>query len=111
MPPLTPAMFEIVAALAAGPLHGYAIAKRIVAMHQNTVRSMGPATLYGSIQKLMDLGLLEENGVLETDSRRKTYKLTQAGQSVFAEQFNQRQRFLDSARSSAPEGLASGGAR
>ena len=111
MPQLTPAMFEIVAALTAGPLHGYAISKRIVSMHQSEVRPMGPATLYGSIQKLVEQGLLEENGVLETDSRRKTYKLTQLGKSVFAEQFNQRQRFLDSARSSATGSLASGGVR
>ena len=105
MSQMTPSMFEIIAALVGGPLHGYAIAKTIVAMHENAVQPMGPATLYGSIQKLIDQGLIEENGALEADGRRKTYRLTQSGHAAFAQQFNQRQRFLDSVRANAPDGL------
>ena len=51
---LTPAVFHILLALAGGKLHGYAISKEILRQTDGQVR-MGPGTLYGTLQRLLDL--------------------------------------------------------
>lgn len=112
MTALAPSMFEILAALAAGPLHGYAIAKRIVELHDHRVRSMGPATLYSSIQRLEEMGFLEELEAAGEDSRRKTYRLTSAGVSALSEAFSSQRRFLERVSSSfSPDVSTLGGAQ
>lgn len=104
---LTTPMFEILAALAAGPLHGYGISKRIVELHDNTVRPMGPATLYSSIQKLEEMGLLEQASTQGEDPRRKTYRITNSGKGVLAKHAARQRSFLDTAIPSnlLPEGM------
>ena len=104
MTALTPAMFDILAALAAGPLHGYAIARRILDMRATPdAKPMGPATLYTSLEKLLDAGLIEEVSTPDSDSRRRSYRLTQAGLSAFARALNQQRVFLDAAQDCLPK--------
>ena len=83
--PLPPATFHILLALADGELHGYAIRKDVAARSEGTVR-LGPGTLYGSLKRLLQAGLVEEGGERTDpergDERRRYYRLTQLGLSV-----------------------------
>ena len=76
--PLTPAVFFTLFALAGGEKHGYAIMQETQKLSDGSFR-MGPATLYTTIQRLLDLALISE---LDGDGRRRTYKLTSAGRSL-----------------------------
>ena len=93
---ITQAMFEILAALAQQPLHGYAIAKRIAEGQGADAKPMGPATLYTTIQKLMTLGWIEEVDLPGGDARRgKSYRLTHSGMGQLAQETAKRRHFLD----------------
>ncbi|MGB4780396.1 PadR family transcriptional regulator [Microbacterium sp.] len=77
--PLTPAVFHILVALADGDLHGYAIMKRVETDSDGAL-TMGPGTLYGALNRMMDAGLVRETGVQDVaDQRRIHYTLTDAG--------------------------------
>src|SRR5580765_825672 len=58
--PLPPATFHILLALADGEQHGYAIMKGVAARSDGTVR-LGPGTLYGTLKRLLEAGLVEES--------------------------------------------------
>jgi DNA-binding PadR family transcriptional regulator len=83
--PLPPATFYILLALADRELHGYAIMKGAAAGSDGSVR-LGPGTLYGTLKRLLEAGLVEEGGegtdVDRGDERRRYYRLTQLGLSV-----------------------------
>ncbi len=81
--PMTPAMFNILLALADGEKHGYAIMLEVEANTQGAVK-MGPGTLYGSIKRMLASGLIEEcderpDPALD-DERRRYYRLSGMGQ-------------------------------
>ncbi|HZL29021.1 MAG TPA: PadR family transcriptional regulator [Acidobacteriaceae bacterium] len=77
-PPLTPAVFAILLALADGEKHGYAI------MQEARQHSpMGPGTLYGSLDRLLASGLIAETGFTD-DDRRRYYRLTASGRQALA---------------------------
>ena len=57
--PLTPAVFNIMLALADGEKHGYGIMLE-VETNTNGQITMGPGTLYGSIKRMLKAGLIEE---------------------------------------------------
>src|SRR5882672_12043292 len=85
MLPLTPAAFHVLMALADGERHGYAIMQEI-AEHTDGRMKMGPGTLYGTIKRLLEAGLIEEsderpNAELD-DERRRYYRLSGVGQRV-----------------------------
>jgi DNA-binding PadR family transcriptional regulator len=83
--PLTPAVFHILLALADGERHGYAIMQE-VAESTNRQIKMGPGTLYGTIKRLLEAGLIEESDQRPDadadDERRRYYRLTGVGQRV-----------------------------
>ena len=83
--PLTPAVFQILLALADGERHGYGIMRDITERSQGTVR-MGPGTLYGTIQRMLADGLIavadERPDPAHDDERRRYYRLTDLGQRV-----------------------------
>ncbi len=85
--PLTPAAFNILLALADGEKHGYGIMQEIVAHTGGRLR-LGPGTLYGSIKRLLDEGLIAESDErpdpAHDDERRRYYRLTEFGQRVAA---------------------------
>jgi DNA-binding PadR family transcriptional regulator len=82
MTPLTPAVFHVLLALASGARHGYGIMQD-VADHTDGALRMGAGTLYGTIQRLMDLGWVREvespPPQTARDERRRHYRLTPAG--------------------------------
>jgi DNA-binding PadR family transcriptional regulator len=83
--PLTAAMFQILLALADGDRHGYAIMQEVAARTGGRVR-LGPGTLYRSIKRMLEEGLIEESGGRpapeEDDERRIYYRLTKLGHRV-----------------------------
>lgn len=76
--PLTPAVYAILVALADGDKHGYAIMQE---SREHT--PMGPGTLYGSLDRLLAAGMIEETGVTD-DERRRYYRLTMEGKRALA---------------------------
>src|ERR1700754_5114873 len=81
--PLTPAVFYILFALAEGEKHGYAIMKEVKTLSSGQFM-MGPGTLYTSIQRLLELGLIEETSTSsDTERRRRCYRLSRNGRQVF----------------------------
>lgn len=83
--PLTPAVFNILLALADGEKHGYAIMLEVEQNTQGEVK-MGPGTLYGSIKRMLAAGLIEESDERPDptldDERRRYYRLSGLGQRV-----------------------------
>ena len=90
--PLTPAVFFILFALANGEKHGYAIMKEVSILSDGKVR-MGPGTLYTTIQRLFELGLIEE-GKTDDKERRRYYRLTREGRLVFRAELSRLDKVL-----------------
>jgi DNA-binding PadR family transcriptional regulator len=85
MPPLTPAVFHVLLALADGERHGYAIMQEVAENTGGQIK-MGPGTLYGTIKRLMEARMIEESDERPDadldDERRRYYRLTGLGQRV-----------------------------
>jgi DNA-binding PadR family transcriptional regulator len=85
--PLSPAVFNILLALADGEKHGYAIMLEVERNTHGEVK-MGPGTLYGSIKRLLAAGLIEESGERPDpaldDERRRYYRLSGLGRQVLS---------------------------
>ena len=58
--PLSPAVFQILLALADDDRHGYAISQEIETRTAGHVR-LGPGTLYSNLKRLLEDGLIGEN--------------------------------------------------
>jgi DNA-binding PadR family transcriptional regulator len=80
--PLSPVVFSILLALAASEKHGYAIMKE-AALPEGGAVIMGPGTLYGSLDRMMRSGLVEETGITDNE-RRRYYRITKFGSEVFS---------------------------
>ncbi|RPI91643.1 MAG: PadR family transcriptional regulator [Chloroflexi bacterium] len=85
--PLTPAVFYILLALSSGDRHGYGIMKQVEADSQGQV-TMGPGTLYGSLKRMLDAGLVKESDKRidpeMDDQRRIYYQITGIGAQALA---------------------------
>ena len=85
--PLTPAVLHILLALSTQERHGYGIMKQVESDSQGKVK-MGPGTLYGSLGRMIDAGLIRESGKKVDpkmdDERRVYYKITGLGQKALA---------------------------
>ena len=95
--PLTPAVFAILLSLAEGDKHGYAIMKDALTPQGGGVR-LGPGTLYGTLERMMREGLVEESGVSD-DERRRYYRLTGLGTAALATEVQRLHAAVTSARS------------
>jgi len=74
--PLTPAVFHILLALVGQERHGYDIMQQVKSDSQGAVK-MGPGTLYGSLDRMIEAGLVTQGNT--QDPRRIYYKLTTLG--------------------------------
>jgi DNA-binding PadR family transcriptional regulator len=85
--PLTPAVLHILLALSTGERHGYGIMKQVESESQGKVK-MGPGTLYGSLGRMMESGLIRESDKRIDpeldDERRVYYQITKLGQTALA---------------------------
>ena len=84
--PLKTNWFHIMLSLASGEQHGYGIMQDVLSRTTGKVR-LWPATLYGSIKRLVEAGLIEESeerpAPESDDARRRYYRLTALGRRVF----------------------------
>lgn len=84
MLPLPPATFHILLALATEDRHGYGIIQEVEARTGGELR-LSPGTLYRSIQRLLDQGLITEPKrrlSASDDPRRRYYRITPFGTAV-----------------------------
>lgn len=79
--PLTPAVFHILLALAENARHGYAILQEV---ERTSGRPAGPGTIYGTLQRLEEAGLVAEAEPPrdQADPRRRYYSATAAGRAA-----------------------------
>jgi DNA-binding PadR family transcriptional regulator len=69
----------VLASLAGGPKHGYALIKDI---REFSGTRVGPGTLYGCLASLEEAGLVE---ALPREDRRHPYRITQRGLDLLRE--------------------------
>jgi len=83
--PLKTNWFYILLALASGEQHGYGIMQQVLERTDHKVR-LWPATLYGTLKRLIEAGLIEESDERPApeldDARRRYYRLTPFGRRV-----------------------------
>lgn len=97
---ITDTMFYIMAALTK-PRHGYAIMNLIEETTEGKI-TIGPASMYTIIKKL-----LKQEWIYlydDSDSRRKTYLLTEKGKQILAEEIQLRQSIVQLAENGLKEG-------
>jgi DNA-binding PadR family transcriptional regulator len=99
MAPLTPAVVHVLLALAGGERHGYAILKDVQA-HLGSRLRVGPGTIYGTLQRLMEAGWVEEAGPpgADVDQRRRYYRMTRDGREALRSEVDRLGEVLDVAR-------------
>jgi DNA-binding PadR family transcriptional regulator len=83
--PLPPATFHILLALAEEDRHGYAIIQDVAVRTDNELK-LSAGTLYRSIQRMLEQGLIVETrdrpAPEEDDERRRYYRITPLGTAV-----------------------------
>jgi DNA-binding PadR family transcriptional regulator len=83
--PLKTHWFHIMLSLAGGEQHGYGIMQEVLNRSTGRVK-LWPATLYGSIKRLIEAELIEESDERPApeldDARRRYYRLTALGSRV-----------------------------
>jgi DNA-binding PadR family transcriptional regulator len=106
--PLPEATFHILVALADEERHGYAIMQDVAARTDGALK-LNPGTLYRSIQRLLEQGLIAELSTRPAakfdDERRRYYRITPFGRSVARAEARRLAQMLALARRSglAPE--------
>src|SRR5258708_34006140 len=83
--PLKPHWFHVLLSLADQEQHGYGIMLEVLDRTGGKVR-LWPATLYGTLKRLIDENLIEESDERPPldDARRRYYRLTQFGRRRLA---------------------------
>jgi DNA-binding PadR family transcriptional regulator len=104
--PLPAATFHILLALGEGDRHGYAIMERVRERTRGEVK-LSPGTLYRSIQRMLEQGLVEETRERPApeydDERRRYYRLTPLGAAAARAEAG---RLVDLVRLARASGLA-----
>jgi DNA-binding PadR family transcriptional regulator len=99
--PLPPATFHILIALADEDRHGYAIIQDIAARTGDEMR-MSAGTLYRSIQRMQEQGLIIEKrqrpAPPNDDERRRYYRITLFGSAVARAEAQRLKQMLKLAR-------------
>jgi DNA-binding PadR family transcriptional regulator len=76
----------ILTSLAEGPKHGYALIQDV---RRFSGVQLGPGTLYGALDRLELLGMIE---ALPADARRQPYRITSAGAVALGEHLDALER-------------------
>ena len=101
MEPLTPAVFHTLLSLADGEKHGYGIMQEVAARTNNAL-IMGPGTLYGTLKRMLEAGLVEECGERHDpamdDQRRRYYRLTRQGRRAARAEAQRLEALVQAAR-------------
>lgn len=96
--PLSSTTFHVLVSLASGPGHGYGIAQEVEELTGGTI-VMGPGTLYGTLKRMVEAGLIVETGNPGDEGlhaeRRRYYEVTSLGRAALAAES---ERLLHAAR-------------
>ncbi|MBV8865299.1 MAG: helix-turn-helix transcriptional regulator [Acidobacteriaceae bacterium] len=99
--PLPTAVFHILIALADRDRHGYSIMQDVAARTNGKVH-LSAGTLYSSVRRMLEQGLIEELGESpdpsSTDERRRYYRLTRFGKKVAAAEVDRLSALVRQAR-------------
>ena len=90
--PLTEALFYILLA-ARRPVHGYGITQEVASLTGGRV-NLGPGTLYGAINSLLDKGWIELYSAEAGSRKKKEYRITSQGRAAFAAEMERRQELV-----------------
>jgi len=101
MPSLTTVVAHVLVSLSGGDRHGYGILKDVIEQSGGRVK-LGPGTIYGTLQRLMEQGLVEESDgpapAAKGDERRRYYRLTRSGREALREEIERLDAVLRAAR-------------
>lgn len=101
---LTPAAFHILMALADDDRHGLGIVEEVERRTGGEVQ-LGPGSLYGTIKRLREDGLIEEAPATPTrknhDPRRRYYGITASGREALAREARRMEVMVHVARAKA----------
>lgn len=90
--PLKPHWFHVLLSLAGQEQHGYGIMQEVLDRTGGKMR-LWPATLYGTLKRLIEEELIEESGDRpapeDDDARRRYYRLTRLGRRVLVAESEQ----------------------
>ena len=99
--PLPSASLHVLLSLIDGDRHGYAIMREVERLSDGVVR-MGPGTLYASIKRLLEDGLIEESDERPDpeldDQRRRYYRLTALGRTAAASEVRRLETLVQASR-------------
>src|SRR5262245_32629335 len=99
--PLQPAAFHILVALGDADRHGYAVMQEVGERTGGAFR-LNPGTLYTSIRRLLEQGLIQELDERpdpeDDDERRRYYRLTPLGRAVARAETARLERMVAMAR-------------
>jgi DNA-binding PadR family transcriptional regulator len=99
--PLHRDTFHILVSLADRDRHGYAVMQDVLERTDGTLR-LSPSSLYASIRRLLEQGLIEELAErpdpAHDDERRRYYRLTRLGRDVAQAEARRLERLLSDAR-------------
>ena len=99
--PLPTAVFHILIALADRDRHGYSIMQDVAGRTEGKVQ-LSAGTLYSSIRRMLEQGLIEELAESpdpsSTDERRRYYRLLRFGKRVAAAEVGRLNALLQQAR-------------
>src|SRR6266550_1782236 len=88
----------ILKALAVGPLHGWAVAKRIQSMSRD-VLTVNQGSLYPALYRLVDRGMIESEPGTSPEGRKITlYRQTAAGRKQLSEKIESWEMFATAMR-------------
>ncbi len=95
--PLKTQWFHIMLSLAGEEQHGYGIMQEVLERSDGKVR-LWPATLYGSLKRLIEAELIQESDERPApefdDARRRYYRLTPLGRHVLDAECNRLQELV-----------------
>ena len=96
---ITPAFFFLLLTLVDGERHGYSMAKEVAERSDGSV-DLGPGSLYWSLGRLADGGLIEESSGPDDGAygRRRYYRLTDLGRSTLEREAETLSKVLSFAR-------------
>ena len=99
--PLPVSEFQILLALADEERHGYAIRREVAERTDGDVQ-LGPGTLYGSIKRMVNSGLIAESDERPDpeldDERRRYYRITPSGRKAAVAEARRMERLVGIAR-------------
>ena len=101
--PLPPVTFHILVALADEDRHGYAVMQDVAQRTGGTLK-LGAGTLYRSVQRMLEQGLISEVNTRPApeldDERRRYYRITPFGRAVAKAEARRLAQMLKLARAS-----------